>query len=497
MTAHHTESFAIVTNSVSHGEHRVDLYRLFPLFCVAICCLLTCGTYDTNAAPSAGSNYVVMITLDGMRPEFYLPSDLSVGTQTLSNLMQQGSYAKAVYPPYPSFTYPGHTSMVTGDFPARHGITANEAFDPLATEPRWFWYASDIQVPAIWDAAHNAGLTVGAVSWPVSAGSKSINWEFPEFPTTPSGFKQFYEYTSPGLLAEIEAIAGPITNAGQLATGKWDNLIAATAIDIIRQHKPNLLLVHFIESDHAQHIAGRSNPNLPDILHKLDGHVHDIIEATKKAGIYDRTTFIVLGDHGFADIHRAVAPNVLLAQNGLITLEDKKVTDWKAFTHHTGGSAAVYVKDPKDTATLEKVHALLQDHAIDPSTSNRLYQIVEKDELVKLGGPRDAAFYLEGELGVMFSGAATGGFFRPATLQGNHGYLPAKPGLQTGFIAAGRGIKKGVVLNSTRLVDVGPTLARLLGVELRNTDGHAIQEILEESTLKARTGEKISSTATK
>ena len=449
------------------------------LLWAAICCLITWGAYETGAAPFAGSNYVVMITLDGMRPEFYLPSDLSVGTQTLSNLMQEGSYAKAAYPPYPSFTYPGHTTMVTGDFPARHGITANEVFDPVATEPRWFWYASDIQVPTIWDVAHNAGLTVGTVSWPVSAGSKSIDWEFPEFPTTTNGFKQFHKYTSPGLLAEIEAVAGPITNAGELATGKWDNLIAATAIDIIQRHKPNLLLVHFIESDHAQHIAGRSNPNLPDILHKLDGHIHDIIEATKKAGIYDQTTFIVHGDHGFADIHRMIAPNVLLAREGLITLDGKKVTDWKAFTQHTGGSAAVYVKDPKDTATLEKVHALLQEHAVD-SSSNRLYRIVEKPELVALGGPRDASFYIEGELGVMFSGAATGDFFRLATLQGNHGYLPTKPGLQTGFIAAGRGIKKGVILDSTRLVDVAPTIAQLLGVKLGNTDGHAIQEILEE-----------------
>jgi predicted AlkP superfamily pyrophosphatase or phosphodiesterase len=449
------------------------------LLCVAICWLPLCRPAATDAAPLGSSNYVVMITLDGMRPEFYLPSDLSVGTETLSNLMQEGSYAKAAYPPYPSFTYPGHTAMVTGDFPARSGISANEVFDPLVMEPRWFWYASDIQVPTIWDAAHNAGLTVGAVSWPVSAGSKSIDWEFPEFPTTTNGFKQFHQYTSPGLLAEIEAVAGPITNAGELNSGKWDNLIAAAAIDIIQQHKPNLLLVHFIESDHAQHIGGRSNPNLPDILHKLDGHVHDIIEATKKAGTYDRTTFIVLGDHGFADIHRMVAPNVLLAQNGLITLDGKKITDWKAYTQHTGGSAAVYVKDPKDTETLQKVHALLQENAVD-SSSNRLYRIVEKEELVKLGGPRDAAFYLEGELGVMFSGAVTGNFFRPATLQGNHGYLPTKPGLQTGFIAAGRGIKKGVVLDSTRLVDVGPTVARLLGVELRDTDGHAIQEILEE-----------------
>ena len=459
-------------------ERGVHLRRTVALFCAVMLWLTVFGAVCETRAASPASNHVVVISLDGMRPEFYLPSDLSVGTETLSNLMHRGSYAKAVYPPYPSFTYPGHTAMVTGDFPARSGITANEVFDPLAAEPRWFWYASDTRVPAIWDVAHNAGSTVGAISWPVSAGSKSIDWEFPEFPTTTNGFKQFHQYTTPGLLAEVETVAGPITNAGALGTGNWDNLIAATAIDIIQRHKPNLLLVHFIESDHAQHIAGRSNPNLPDILHKLDGHIHDIIEATKKTGIYDQTSFIVLGDHGFADIHRMIAPNVLLAREGLITLDGKKVTDWKAFTQHTGGSAGVYVKDPKDTATLMKVHALLEAHEFDAS-SNRLYRIVEKPELVALGGPRDAAFYLEGELGVMFSGAATGDFFRPATLQGNHGYLPTKLGLQTGLIAAGRGIKTGVVLDSARLVDIAPTIAELLGVTLKDTDGHPIHEILE------------------
>ncbi len=445
---------------------------------VAVFAAFASALAATESAPATGSNYVVMITVDGMRPEFYLPSELSTSNTTLICLRDSGSYAKAAFPPYPSFTYPGHTAMVTGDFPARHGITANEAFDPTATEPRWFWYASDIQVPAIWDVAHQAGLTVGAVSWPVSAGSKSIDWDFPEFPTTTNGYKQFHEYTTPGLLAEIEAVAGSITNAGQLSSGKWDNLIGAAAVDIIHQHRPNLLLVHFIESDHAQHLAGRSAPNLPDVLQRIDHHIHEIIEATKKAGIYERTTFIVLGDHGFADIKQAIAPNVLLAQNGLITLVDGKVTDWKAFVQHTGGSAAVYVKDPRDTATLEKVHAILQEHSID-SSSNRLYQIIEKEQLVKLGGPRDAAFYLEGELGNMFSGAATGEFLRRPPLKGNHGYLPTKPGLQTGFLLSGRGVKKGVVLDSIRLVDVAPTVAQLLGLTMKDTDGHALKEILE------------------
>jgi len=113
------------------------------------------------------------------------------------------------------------------------------------------------------------------------------------------------------------------------------------------------------------------------------------------------------------------------------------------------------------------------------SSGKRLYQIIEKDELVKLGGPRDAAFCLEGELGIMFSGLATGDFVRSANLQGNHGYLPTKPGLQTGFIAVGRGIKRCVVVDNMRLVDVAPTVAALLGVELKDIDGHAIKAILQ------------------
>jgi hypothetical protein len=45
-------------------------------------------------------------------------------------------------------------------------------------------------------------------------------------------------------------------------------------------------------------------------------------------------------------------------------------------------------------------------------------------------------------------------------------------------MAAGKGIKS-TTLPSIRLIDEGPTFARLLGVSLGNTDGRAIEEILE------------------
>jgi predicted AlkP superfamily pyrophosphatase or phosphodiesterase len=442
---------------------------------------LLAGTVQADeTAAAASSNHVVIISLDGMRPEFYLPGDLSAVAETLMSLRDSGSYAKGAFPPYPSMTYCGHASIVTGVFPARHGVTANSVFEPLASEGRGFFFASDIKVPALWDVAHKAGLTVGAVSWPTTVESKSINWDVPELFPTPLGndLELTRRYATPGLLAEIERSTGPLTAERMKGGREHDDFLAASAIEIIRQHKPNLMLIHLIETDKEQHRGGRSSPELPVVLRRVDSHVYDIIEATKKAGIYERTTFVILGDHGFADVSHAIAPNVLLAENGFIKLEGKRVTDWKAMVQNTGGSAGVYLRDPKDLDTATKVRALLEAKATD-AAGKRLFQIIDKEQLVKLGGPRDAAFYLEGEPGYMFSGATTGEFVRPAPLKGNHGYRPDKPGLQTGFIAAGRGIKKGVVLDSIRLVDVAPTAAELLGLRLENTDGHTLKEILQ------------------
>jgi predicted AlkP superfamily pyrophosphatase or phosphodiesterase len=434
---------------------------------------------DSNAA--ANSNHVIIISLDGMRPEFYLPGELSSTCETLTSLRDAGSYAKGgAFPPYPSMTYCGHASIITGVLPARHGVTANSMFEPPSTEGRGFWFADDIQTPALWDMAHKAGLTVGTVSWPSTAKSKSIDWNVPEFWTTTFGneLELMRRYASAGLFDDIERSAGPLT-ADRLKDGQaHDAFLAASAIEIIRQHKPNLMLVHLIETDKEQHRGGRSSPELPAVLRRVDGHLYNIIEATKKAGIYEQTTFIILGDHGFANVTTGIAPNVLLAEKGFITLEGKRVTDWKAMVQNTGGSAGVYLRDPKDLSTATKVRALLGANALDAS-GKRLYQIIDKDRLVKLGGPRDAAFYLESELGNMFSGSMNGEFIRPAPLKGNHGYLFDKPGLQTGFIASGRGIKKGVVLDTIRLVDVAPTAAELLGLHMENTDGQTLKEILQ------------------
>ena len=448
-------------------------------WCAAVAVLFSFAA--TGAEPvSSNQHHVVIISLDGMRPEFYLPGALSDLAETLTGLRDQGSYAKGALPPYPSLTYPGHTSIATGVNPARHGIYSNNLFDPAVSDGRGFWFATDVKAPTLWDAAHTAGLTVGAVSWPCTAGSKTIDWDFPEFWTTPLGsdLQMIRRYASTNLVKMVVDKVGEITPERRADAVKWDDFLAGTAEAIIRDHKPNLMFVHLIETDKAQHHAGRASDELPPALRRADGRVYDVIEATKQAGIYENTTFIILGDHGFADVSESIAPNVLLANEGFIKVENKQVTDWTAMVQNTGGSAGVYLKDPQDQATAARVLTLLKKSAFLPD-GKKLYRIIDKEELVKLGGPRDAIFYLEAEPGYTFSGSVSSEYVRSSSLKGNHGFLPTTPGLQTGFLVAGRGIKQGVVLDSVRLIDVAPTVAALLGMKLEGADGRVLTEFLK------------------
>jgi hypothetical protein len=55
-----------------------------------------------------------------------------------------------------------------------------------------------------------------------------------------------------------------------------------------------------------------------------------------------------------------------------------------------------------------------------------------------------------------------------------------RPGAGRVFIASGRGIKAGVVLDSVNNIDLAPTMAHLLGLELKNIDGSTLTAILSE-----------------
>lgn len=421
----------------------------------------------------AQDNHVVLISIDGLRPEFYL--DPSWGMVNVRQAMQTGSYAEGVRGSFPTVTYPSHTTIVTGVLPAKHGIYYNTPVEPLGISGKWFWYYKDIKVPTLWTAAKAAGLTTAGVSWPVTVGAP-IDYNLPEFVVLPKNkgekkdeIKGMYDESNPkSLFQEVQ----------DNAIGKLDKEYGATldfytndqnkarmAGYILRKYKPGFLAIHIGLTDHFEHEQGRDGDKVRSAVVGVDVAIKTIIDAVEMAGLKDKTTFVITGDHGFVDIHTQFNPNVMLASAGLY--DDANKENWKAYFQASGGSAFLHLRNPGDKATLEKVNKAL---AALPDGVKKLFHVLDKKELTAAKGDPNASLALAAYQGISFGATAKGNLLSAAK-GGTHGYLPTDfKEIQTGFLAFGRGIKQGAVLPLIGQEDIAPLIANLLGLDIK-TDG--------------------------
>src|SRR5690606_2639721 len=123
------------------------------------------------------ARHVVLITIDGLRPEFYLDSQWD--TPNLNMLMKNGAHARGVTSVFPSMTYPNHTSIITGTTPEKHGVYYNAPFIATTRQDSVFWQFGSIRSPTLWEAAKKAGLSTASVLWPVSAGAP-VDYNIPD-----------------------------------------------------------------------------------------------------------------------------------------------------------------------------------------------------------------------------------------------------------------------------------------------------------------------------
>jgi hypothetical protein len=117
------------------------------------------------------------------------------------------------------------------------------------------------------------------------------------------------------------------------------------------------------------------------------------------------------------------------------------------------------------------------DKIIEPTDYSK-YGLPLPSENVQMG-----ALFLTAKEGYAFAGAAGPQVVidAPDGSLGAHGYVSSDPDLQSLFIASGRGIKPGVTLETVDNLDIAPTAARLLGLELKGMDGKVLTQILGSS----------------
>lgn len=447
------------------------------------------ATLLSSCASGPSVKHVVLISLDGSRPEFYM--DTTWPAPHLQKLKNEGVYAaKGIESVFPSITYPSHTAIITGAYPIHHGVYYNKPFEHRPGHG--YWYAGAIKTETLWKAVRKAGLTSGSVYWPLTVGAP-VNYLIPirrpEEGEKGTQLTVTIPYIRPrSLLNEFERETGKKLIGYPHPFVKKDyresKNIAVISNYIIKKYKPNFMAIHFVGMDHQEHAHGTDAPQVRDIVRVTDSLVGTVIQAIKDAGIWKSTAIIITGDHGHTDTKASFAPNVYLKGHGLIKADSWKETiskgEWKAKFQPAGGSAFLYLKDPNDQATLDSVVSILKNT---PEYKAGDFRILDRATLDKMGGNPNTPIALAPKEGITISSRVKGKTFetyKPPYHHSTHGYDPAYPSMHTTFIAVGAGIGKHKNITGMGLIDIAPVIAYLLDLDFKAPDGHLPSGILKE-----------------
>ncbi len=456
---------------------RPNLLTVRSLHCIALV-VVACFWPSVAAAPRPHPGQpprpaVILISIDGLKPEYVLEADAhGLKIPNLRGFVREGAYSTGVHGVVPTVTYPSHTTLLTGASPAKHGIYANNTFDPLRKNfGGWYWYAEDIQVPTLWDAAAAAGLTTANVHWPVSVAAH-ITWNLPQYwrAGTPDDRKLLRVLATPGLLEVLEKDLGPYADGiDETITG--DETRAKFAARLIELKRPAFATIYMTALDHEQHATGPFSPESIATLERIDAALGGVLESIQRT--YGAAAVVcVVSDHGFVRTDKSFNLAVAFRKAGLIEIDDKnQIKSWKATIWGAGGSEAIMLHDKNDAATKAQVADLLAKLAAD--SANGIDRIVSEDELHARGGFPDASFLVALRPGFVTGEGLSGDLVTASTYKGMHGYWPDVPDMNSSFFLRGPGWGPHSVGQIDMRV-IAPTLAAILGVRLPAAEGRAL-----------------------
>lgn len=433
------------------------------------------------------SKYLYVISLDGLST---LDFEYINTLPSFKEFINTASYCKNVYSIYPTLTYPAHVSIVTGKYPKNHGVVNNTLLQINRKSPDWYWHSKNINGDTIYDLAIEKGMLVGALLWPVTAKAK-IQYNMPEiFANRPWQNQIIVSLLNgnPMFQYELNKKFGYLRDG--IKQPNLDDFTHQSLLHTIKSKNLDLTLVHYTDLDSTRHKYGFYSEEAKLALKRHDKRICEIIQALKDKKIYEESTIVLLGDHSSLDESNVINLNILLREKGYIEVDEKaKIIDYKAIVKNCDGSAYVYVKE-NDFKILNEIKNIINEF-------NDKYGCIEaifsREEAIEFGADPECSLMLEAKLGYYFQDEIVGEIIKEinnASIKSDdeytlstHGYSPFKDNYTTVFMAAGKGIRKGKIIEKMNLVDEGPTIAKLLGLELKNADGKIIDDLLDESLI--------------
>ena len=367
-----------------------------------------------NAPDQLSKPYVILISADGFRSDFADKYD----AEFLKSKRSLGVSAPSMIPSYPTLTFPNHYTLVTGLYPAHHGLVNNRFYDPttrqeysmgnkkMVSEGKWYGGTP------LWVLAEKQGMLAASNFWVAS--EADIQGVRPSY---------YYVYN------EVTPIAQRIQSVKD-----W--------LSLPETKRPHFITFYLPEVDHDAHAFGPEDPRVKKSVQFVDQAIHDLQAALDPLKL--PINYVFVSDHG------------------MVTVDNK----------NTMGLPAEI-----DTAAFRvpSGDALLQVHAKDPSRITSTYEALKKNQNFDTYlmsetpehwhfRPTDDRYNRLGAILLVPKLPRVFNLSRYPTNQGKHGFDTRLPEMQASFQAWGPALKIGKRIPPFENVDIYPLVAQMLGL---------------------------------
>jgi len=368
---------------------------------------------------------VILISLDGFRWDY--PDKFPA--PNLQQLAKNGVRAKAMIPAFPTKTFPNHYTIVTGLYPAHHGIVANTMYDPefdakfslsnrdAVSDGRWW------EGEPLWVTAEKQNQRSGILFWPGSeakiAGVRPTHWKVydDDFPNP----------------ARVDTVLA------------W--------LDLPAKRRPTFLTLYFSDVDNAGHHHSPDSPEVKNAIQDVDQLLGRLMDGLKARGIKNRVNLVIVSDHGMTP----VTPDRVIYLDDYLDLNKVNIVDWNP----------VVAVRPREMNEDEIYHKLANAH---PNL-----QVYRKHEI-------PARFHYQNHrriapiIGIADDGWTISRHGMRNTAErlhttGEHGYDNQLAVMRAIFIAHGPAFKSGLVVEPFQNIHLYSLICEILKLQPARNDG--------------------------
>lgn len=369
---------------------------------------------------------VILISIDGFRYDYFGKAP----TPHLDALIARGVRASYMVPSFPTKTFPNHYTIVTGLYPAHHGIIANNMWDDSLHAMFKMSYRDQVRDPRwwggepIWVTAQKAGQKTAPMYWPGS--EAPIEGTLPTYGESyDDNHKTAYDYRVNKILS-------------------WLDLPAA--------RRPTFLTLYFEGVDTAGHDYGPDSPQLREAVVLADKAIGMLLEGLKSRGVERKVNLVVVSDHGMAasSRERRIFYDDYLDPSNVTVIDTNPVLAAKA-------------KDGNNAALVAKLKRVPHLTVYTPETVPA--------RLHFSGSPRITPVIAVADVGWIITSHDYVAKHPDKKYGGEHGYDNAAPEMRAIFLAAGPAFAPHSTIPGFPNVDVYPLLAYILNVTPAPNDG--------------------------